>query len=49
VEKRGSHNTCEGRWLGCLSIFELATHSRIISKKHRLEKAFHAHSKRKLT
>jgi hypothetical protein len=48
VEKRGSRNTSEGRQLGYLSIFELATHNRIISKKHRLEKAFYAHSKRKL-
>jgi hypothetical protein len=48
VEKRGSCNTSKSRQLGYLSIFELATHSRIISKKHRLEKAFHVHSKRKL-
>jgi hypothetical protein len=48
VEKRGSRNTGEGRQLGYLSIFELAIHSRIISKKHRLEKAFHVHSKHKL-
>jgi hypothetical protein len=32
VEKRGSRNTGEGRRLGYLSIFELATHSRIRSK-----------------
>jgi hypothetical protein len=45
LEKRGARNTGTGRRLGYLSVVELASHSRIISKKYRAERAFYAEQK----
>jgi hypothetical protein len=49
LEKRGNRNTGTGRRLGFLSVLELAAHSRIITKKYRIERAYHAHNRRRVS
>lgn len=41
LEKRGTRNTCKERRLGYLQMNELSSHSRIITKKLKLEKMYH--------
>lgn len=41
IEKRGTRTTEGGRRIGYLSLLELATHSRFVSKKLRAERLYH--------
>jgi hypothetical protein len=49
LEKRDNRNTGTGRRLGFLSVLKLATHSRVITKKYRIERAYHAHNRRRVS
>jgi hypothetical protein len=48
LEKRGTRGTASGHRLGYIFVLELAKSCRIITKKYRIERAFHVHNWRRV-